>query len=84
MKAFAIWWILGFVAVTLWSDSAGIGVLGGFATWWITVQLWWRRICPKCDGHPRFYDWSDGTNFRPCPECAGRGWVPRTFAVGRE
>jgi hypothetical protein len=84
MKHFAAWWFLGFVAFTALTGNGTFGALAGLATWWVAVQVWWRRPCLKCSGHPRFYDWGDATYFRPCPACEGRGWVPRMFAMGRE
>ena len=83
MKAFAVWWVVGCIVWTAWTGSAIIGVLGGLATWWVSVQVWWRTVCRRCDGTPRIRDWSTRSNWRPCPECEGRGWVPRMFAVGR-
>jgi hypothetical protein len=83
MKAFAVWWCIGFFAFLLWTGNAGVGVLGGFFTWWMTVQIWPRTPCRRCEGAARFPDWATTANWRPCPECQGRGWVPRTFAMGR-
>ena len=83
MKAFATWWIIGFVIVTIWTGSGIIGAVGGLVAWLLSVQIWWRKICRRCSGHPRFYDWASVSQFRPCPDCEGRGWVPRLFAVGR-
>ena len=83
MKAFAIWWVVGFLVGTGWTGNGIVGVLAGIAVWFITVQIWWRTYCSRCDGSPRVFDWSTDVNWRPCSQCQGRGWVPRMFAVGR-
>jgi DnaJ-class molecular chaperone len=84
VKAFAVWWTVGFIVCIALTGNGTVGVIGGIATWWVSVQIWWRTYCPRCDGSPQNFDWSTDKNWRPCPECGGRGWVPRMFAVGRE
>jgi hypothetical protein len=54
VKAFATWSILGFVIVTVWTGSGIVGAVGGLAAWFLSVQVWWRKICRRCSGHPRF------------------------------
>ncbi len=83
MKAFVVWWLVGFVVVTVWTGDGLFGIVGGVAAWFLTVQIWWRTPCRRCGGTPRFNDWASADKWRPCPDCEGRGWVPRLFAVGR-
>ena len=83
MRAFAIWWVVGFVAVTVWSGDGLIGVVGGFAAYLLSVQVWWRTPCRRCGGSPKVADWAAAEKWRPCSGCEGRGWVPRAFALGR-
>ncbi|MGH3588144.1 MAG: hypothetical protein ACRDQ0_17705 [Pseudonocardia sp.] len=84
MKAFAVWWTVGFLLATAMFGHGLVGVLVGIGTWFLTVQIWWRTPCRRCEGSPRYFDWATTDNWRPCPACSGRGWVPRLFAVGRE
>lgn len=79
-----VWWVIGFLTFFVWTGSGIVGVLGGLATWWLTVQVWWRTVCRRCGGTARFYDPGSGADSRPCPACEGRGWVPRIFAVRRK
>ena len=83
MKAFVTWWIIGFAVVMLWTGDGLLGGLGGLVAWFLSVQIWWRKPCPRCDDSPRLFDWASAANWRPCPACEGRGWVPRLFAMGR-
>jgi hypothetical protein len=84
VKAFVVWWLVGFFVFTVWTGDGLVGALGGLATWFLTVQVWWRTPCRRCGGSPKVSDWASVEKWRPCSGCAGRGWVPRLFAVGRE
>jgi hypothetical protein len=84
VKAFVMWWIVGFIGVTVLVGDALVGVGGGFLAWFLTVQVWPRTPCRRCGGSPRIFDWATTDNWRPCAGCSGRGWVPRVFAMRRE
>jgi hypothetical protein len=81
VKAFVTWWLLGFLAVTAWTENGYVGALGGFLIWYMSVQIWPWAPCRVCDGTGRFRDWADAKFFRRCSGCGGTGREPRMFAL---
>jgi hypothetical protein len=80
VKAFAIWFTVGFVGAGGYFASPVVGIVAGVILYLATVQVWPWTPCHACEGNPRSRDWGDATHWRKCGACNGSGKEPRAFA----
>jgi hypothetical protein len=81
VKAFAIWFAVGFVGAGTYFGSAIVGMVAGVILYLVTVQVWPWTLCHACEGIPRRHrDWGEAAHWRTCGACKGTGKEPRALA----